>query len=393
MAKVVRVEGKGGVSWRIDYFDPNGKRVRQMFKKKKDAEAELGKRVSLIAEGRYLDVKKDYTTTLKELITKYEENFGDQASFKTFKGYAIEDIKEYFGEETRLSNIRYMHLETYRNHLKKTLTKSKTLRKAASINRALACFRHMLNKAVEWEMMEANPFNMGKGLHIKENNQRLRFLSQDEISRLRKECPVYLRNIVDCALNTGMRKGEILSLKWGQIKNGFVYLTKTKTNEARQIPINGTLERVFSNIKKYGEQGNVVDLKKKRKKIIPKLSSKDHVFTYNGAPIKDVKRAFKSAIDKAEISDFHFHDLRHTFASHLVMQGATIKDVQELLGHKDTKMTNRYAHLSPEHKKKAVSLLDGLTASEEKNHSGEKVDMSETCQIFDVPSPSLSVSS
>jgi hypothetical protein len=72
---------KRGNSYQIDYIDPNGKRVRKSFSKKKEAEAELGKRVSLIAENRYLDVKKDYKTTLKELLEKYEENFKHQASF------------------------------------------------------------------------------------------------------------------------------------------------------------------------------------------------------------------------------------------------------------------------------------------------------------------------
>ena len=87
MANVTRVEGKAGVSYRIDYFDPNGKRVRRMFKKKKDAVAELGKRVSLIAEGRYLDVKKDYTTKFEELIERYKDNFRDQISFQTAKNF------------------------------------------------------------------------------------------------------------------------------------------------------------------------------------------------------------------------------------------------------------------------------------------------------------------
>ncbi len=70
MSTVRKRVGKNGVSWQIDYFDPNGKRVRQSFKKKKDAVAELGKRVSLMAEKRYLDVKKDYTTTFGELLDK-----------------------------------------------------------------------------------------------------------------------------------------------------------------------------------------------------------------------------------------------------------------------------------------------------------------------------------
>ena len=233
---------KRGKTYQIDYFDPNGKRIRKSFKKKKDAEAELGKRVSLIAEGRYLDVKKEYKTTLKEVIEKYEENFKNQASYKTGKKYHIDHILNYFGKETLLANIRFIDLETYRNHLKDSLTVKKTIRKDASVNRAMSCLRHIFRKAVEWEIIEQNPFIKGKSLILKENNKRLRFLTEDEISKLLDACPNYLRNIVECALNTGMRRGEILNLKWNQIRNGFIYLDKTKTNESRQIPINDTLE-------------------------------------------------------------------------------------------------------------------------------------------------------
>jgi integrase len=84
------------------------------------------------------------------------------------------------------------------------------------------------------------------------------------------------------------------------------------------------------------------------------------------APVPDnlinVKRAFTSSLDRAGIKDFHFHDLRHTFASQMIMRGASLKEVQEILGHKTMTMTLRYAHLSQEHKKKAVNLLNGLTA-------------------------------
>jgi hypothetical protein len=118
MATIRKREGKNGVSWQIDYFDPNGKRVRQSFKKKKDAEAELGKRVSLIAEKRYLDVKKDYKTTLGELLDKYAENYGQQITFKTGKCHYVENFNQYFGEGTILANIRFVNLETYRNHLR-----------------------------------------------------------------------------------------------------------------------------------------------------------------------------------------------------------------------------------------------------------------------------------
>jgi integrase len=136
-----------------------------------------------------------------------------------------------------------------------------------------------------------------------------------------------------------------LGLKWEQIRNGFIYLHKTKTNEARQVPINNALEALFKRIRKRQH-----------------LTS-EYVFTYQGKHVDSVKTAFNSATKKAGIVDFRFHDLRHTFASQLVMKGGTLKDVQELLGHKTMTMTLRYAHLEQEHKKKAVNLLNGLTGN------------------------------
>ena len=142
-----------------------------------------------------------------------------------------------------------------------------------------------------------------------------------------------------------MRKGEIRSLRRDQIRNGFIYLEKTKTKNRREIPVNEDFNQVLKEIRK--EQG---------------LTS-PHVFLYGKRVIDRVDRAFKEALRNAGIEDFKFHDLRHTFASHLVMRGASLKEVQELLGHKTMTMTLRYAHLGQEEKKRAVSLLNGLTSS------------------------------
>jgi len=103
----------------------------------------------------------------------------------------------------------------------------------------------------------------------------------------------------------------------------------------------------------------------KHMRRIQHLTSK-YVFTYRGNRIDSVKTAFNAAVKRTGIVDFRFHDLRHTFASQLLMKGGTLKDVQELLGHKTMTMTLRYAHLTQEHKRKAVNLLNGLTASNEK---------------------------
>jgi integrase len=300
---------------------------------------------------------------LKEVLEKYEENFKNQASFKTGKRHYLENFKGYFGESTLLANIKYVDVETYRNHLRQKITKNKTIRSDASVNREMSCLHHIFTKAVEWEMIEQNPFSKGKSLILKENNKRLRFLNEDEIPKLLDACPDYLRNIVECALNTGMRRGEILSLKWNQIRNGFIYLDKTKTNESRQIPINDTLKILFKEIRKqHGFESEHVFLYDGQ--IIEAKTGKVRNPNKDGKakPVTEMKRSFKSALKRAGVVDFRFHDLRHTFASQLLLKGGTLKDVQELLGHKTMTMTLRYAHLTQEHKKKAVNLLNGLTA-------------------------------
>jgi len=229
----------------------------------------------------------------------------------------------------------------------------------------------MLCKAVEWEMVKQNPLEMGQGLMFKENNERLRYFSKDEIDRLLAECsrqvielPIknsknrsvkragadYLRYIVECAINTGMRKEEILSLRWSKIRDGLIYLDKTKGKKKRQVPINDTLFELFKTIRK--KQG---------------LTS-EYVFVYQGKRIKDVKTAYNAALKRAGILDANFHTLRHTFASHFVMRGGSLKALQEMLGHSNIKTTMRYAHLSQEHKKEAVKLLDGLTTSNSMSH-------------------------
>jgi len=351
----IRKRGKG---YQIDYFDPTGKRVRKSFKKKKDAEAELGKRVSLIAESRYLDVKKDYKTTFGELVSKYKENHRHQKSYKT-KKFSIKRVLEYFGDKTLLANIKYVDIETYRNYLRQKPTMHGTVRKDATVNRAVSCLHHMFTKAVTWEMIEQSPFDKGESLHIKENNQRVRYLKEDEIDRLLDECFPYIKNIVECALNTGMRRGEILSLKWNQVRNGFIYLKETKTSNPRQIPINDTLDEMFKRINsEQNPSKKVVGLDGKPVKGF----KSDYVFCRNGKPYKYITNTFNAGVKRAGITDFKFHDLRHTFASQLLMKGGTLKDVQELLGHKTMTMTLRYAHLSQEHKRKAVNLLNGLTS-------------------------------
>jgi integrase len=359
---------KRGNTYQIDYFDPTGKRVRQSFKKRKEAEEELAKRVSLIAENpkRYLEIAKATTTTFDELLEKYRENFKHQRSFYRSKRFMLTDLEEAF-KGRLLSSISYLNLESYRNRLRETFTRHGGLRADASVNRVMACLRHMFSKAVEWGMIDRNPFERGRSLQLRENNRRLRYLGEDEIIRLLDECAtarprrekgrfvqgpqaVHLRDFVVISIHTGMRKGESLSLRWNQIRGGFIYLEKTKTDQARQIPIDGDLEECLKAIRK--RQG---------------LRCEYVLADEKGRALKDIKTAFGGACRRAGIRDLRPHDLRHTFASHYMMRGGSLAALQKILGHADIKMTMRYAHLSKEFARTEIQNLNGLTSGKAKN--------------------------
>jgi len=209
----------------------------------------------------------------------------------------------------------------------------------STVNREISCLKHMLNMAVQWQYLTQNPVKAVKKL--KEPPGRLRFLDKKQISKLLKSCNGYLKAIVITALTTGMRKGEILNLKWSNVDldKRLITITLTKNNELRILPINKLLYKTLKSLAKH--------------------TKSEYVFAHeNGNPYNDIKKVYHIALKKAGITDFHFHDLRHTFASRLIMAGESLKTVQELLGHKDLKMTMRYSHLSTAHKQNAVEKLD-----------------------------------
>jgi len=350
MAIIRKRTNKKGVVWQIDYYDPQGKRVMKCFPLKKDAEAYLGKVQAAKREGRYhdvFDVKKETQLTFNDLAQKYVENYGNQRAFMTSKRYLLDVVVGYFGE-LRLSQITYLDLETYRNRRKATPARGNKPRADASVNREMALLSHMLGKGVEWGMLETSPFKKGKRLMFKENNHRLRFLSEPEIEALLKACIPHLRPIIETALLTGMRRGELLSLKWEQFRNGFIYLTETKSGKARQMPINVRLAEVLKEVRRKNH-----------------LKSEYVFCDSQGRRFYEVKRSFTSACRRAGIEEFRFHDLRHTFASRLVVKGASLKAVQELLGHSSLTMTMRYAHLSQEHLRDSVNLLNDMPSGKE----------------------------
>ena len=174
---------------------------------------------------------------------------------------------------------------------------------------------------------------------FKEELPPLRILTSEEVNRLIASCPAYLKSIVTAALHTGMRFREILDLEWRHVdlEAGIITVTNTKTRENRYIPISPYLARTLTNLER--------------------VSPFVFVNPQTGRPFVKISQGFQSALKKAGLGRIRFHDLRHTFASQLVMSGVDIVTVKDLLGYKTIKMTMRYSHLNQEHKKLAMRRL------------------------------------
>lgn len=366
MAKRMRGIYKRGNIWWCCYKTLSGRMVRESTGHTvyDNAVEYLAKQKADVKAGIAPELKKIANYTFGQLVQDYKAWAERQRSFKS-KIFLINQLEEDF-KDIPLRYFTTMMLEKYQTdrmkHGRRKTKKGKEIietgNKPATINRLVATVKHMFTKAVEWDMVEEEIAKRVRKVRLlEENNRRLRYLSQDECQSLIDACEGHLRPIVVAALNTGMRKGEVLGLKWDNVdlKHGFILLDKTKNGDRRELPINDTLRSTLAGLTLR------LDVK--------------HVFydSKTGKPYQDIKRSFTSALKRAGIKDFHFHDLRHTFASHLVMAGVDITTVKELLGHKTLTMTLRYAHLAPSHKVNAVGILDRTLNKNSTSHLLHKI--------------------
>jgi len=328
---------RGNIYW-IRYAGLDGKTVYESSgcAKFKDAEDLYIKRKNSIKDGKQPEIKRIANHTFRELAGKYLAWITGRQKSAKIKGYLIGQLVNTFGS---------LPLRRFNTALVEQLQTDSMNRglKNNSCNKVLNVLKHMFTKAVEWEMVESETLKrIRKVKLLRDDGKRLRYLSREECQALINNCDTHLKPIVITGLNTGMRKGEILSLKWDNVdlRHGFILLDVTKNGERREIPINGTLKATLQGIT--------------RRLDVPYVFFDQNI----GKAYQDVKRSFKTALKKAKIHDFHFHDLRHTFASHLVMAGVDITTVKELLGHKTLIMTLRYSHLAPAHKVKAMDILN-----------------------------------
>ena len=229
--------------------------------------------------------------------------------------------------------------------------------KNSTINRYLEIMSKMFILGIDNEIITNNP--LAKITKLREDNYKIRFLTIKEEQKLFAEIErkyevfdrntkqkkivqpyLFLKPIVITALHTGMRRGEILNLKWENIdfEYGFIELLNTKSGKARKIPLSAKLRNTLSNIQRIS----------------------DYVFVnpQTFEPYVDLKKSFKKVLEKANIKNFRFHDLRHTVATRLVEKGVDLVVVQEILGHSKLTTTQRYAHPVPQRKSEAIEILN-----------------------------------
>lgn len=281
--------------------------------------------VGEIVGGSYFD-NQLRQTTFAELWTRYEA--------KHCKSRDMDSIKRLlpvFGGY-QLSAITTNMISDYRSERAIKV-------KPATIYLELALMRRMFNVARrEFKLVKDNPV-ADLSFSVGNKNARDRWLTVEDEQRLLEAAtnPVWLRMLLLTALHTGMRRGEMLALKWQDVDmfRRLITIHRSKNGDKRAIPLSQTLYSVFKQAKIRDISGLVFPI-----------------------AIRSLRAAFDKALAKANIADFHFHDLRHTFATRLVQNGVDLFKVKEILGHKTIIMTMRYSHHCCDSLRSSIDVLD-----------------------------------
>jgi len=278
----------------------------------------LAKRKDQIAEGRFLDVQAQSKVIFNELAKLYMEYARTNKRSLERDGHSIKRLLSRFAGR-KLSDVLSLALEEYKAARLKEVT-------PATVNRELACLKHMFTKAIQWNLASSNPVKTIR--MIKERNTWLRYLSSDEIEQLLDSIDARFKPVVVTALYNGMRRGEILGLKWTEVDTirGLIFIRDSKNGNKRELPL---ASHLLAQMRLLPHNG-------------------DFVFDPEGGySIRSLRSTFGRALRKAEIEDFTFHDIRHTFASHLVMSGVNLLTVKELKGIIGTQVHHHDASVRP----------------------------------------------
>jgi len=371
MATVViqKREGKNGMSYSIRYAHPmtGEKKYFKTLRRYKDAQQEANDLRALLASGnvpRKRDIKLNPLTFSEVAAFLKEEwrmrHLRHELSSRTFEGYSIwlSNLTRTFGSKM-LCQLTEEDITEYRDS---QIEKNSVV----SANKYLRVIKYVFNHGLK---LRATLYNPVKDIRLlsEKAHERKRFLTPSELVRLveaasQGRTKKYLPAIIYLGAEHGASKQEILSLKWSDIdfsfsERGLIHFYRTKNKRERTDFL---MPRTKKALIEWHDH-----LKLKRKRVRITEVNSDHVFCHiDGSPIKCFNKTWRSVCDSIGIKDLHFHDLRHTFGSNLLMSGASLKDVKEMLGHSDISMTDRYTHLTINHKLLTQTKLAEYYANE-----------------------------
>lgn len=327
------------------YIKVNGRkrRIRKCgFDSKEDAKRYEREVVTQSETGKWNSGNKSGATFF-ELAKIYSEGYcRNKKSWKSDLS-RLKKLVEYFGDYY-LSELTKLHVSDYIKCRKGENTIRHKPVSGTTINRELELLRSMMNLAVEWELpgLVLNKINKLKNYWFKEEDMT-NIISSNSLNKLVKMAPPYLKLMILIAINTGMRRGEILNLEWSRVNfnTNEIHIDKTKSMSLseRDVTMNNTIKRIlFSLSKKMKGHRYVIENPKTGKCYV------------------EIKKSWKTLVDKVGLKNFRFHDLRHNFATYtLYKNGGDLVTLKEILGHSTIAMTARYAHALGKGKKRLVN--------------------------------------
>ncbi len=346
MATIEQRKAAGNTTYRVKIRLKGHPPQTATFERKTDARHWAQQTETAIREGRHFKTTEAKRHTLGELVDRYlRDVLPSKPKSEVDQKRQLLWWKQQLGHYV-LADVTAVVIAEHRDKLTGSLTPQGRQRSPATANRYMAALSHALTIAVtEWGWLDDNP--MRKVRKLKEPRGRLRFLTEDERPRLLEACKAHspaLYSIVVLALSTGARQGEILNLNWRDIDlaRGMIVLEETKNNERRAIPL----------------QGHALELIKEMSKV--KRIDTGLLFPSRKDPSKPlyVQSIWRATVKRAGIEAFRFHDLRHSCASYLAMNGASLAEIADVLGHKTLQMVKRYAHLSEQHTAGVVARMN-----------------------------------
>lgn len=319
---------------------------RDSFRTKSLAKKWIQDTESAIRDGRHSQTSEAKRHTVGELIDRFITQWLAKYPERRKKQAALLDWWKRRIGHLSLSDLRAPLIAEARDALLIEPNTRGGIKNPSTVNRYLAAFSKALTIAVkEWGWLDDSP--MRKVEKPQEGKGRDRFLSLDEKDRFLNACKAssnsHLYSIVSLAILTGMRFSEIMKLSKRDLdfEQKIITLQKTKNGERRYIPITAQVEAILN---------EYISIQMKDDELIFKS-----VRPNNKRGVITIRKAFEKALEVAQIQGFRFHDLRHTSASYLAMNGATQGELMAILGHKTPAMTRRYAHYSQKH---LASLLE-----------------------------------